>query len=300
MPIARQDVTLFDRYIAVDWSAANRPRIGADSIWIAELGPEGARLSLNPPTRREATELIIERIKAARGAGERVMVGFDFVFGYPRGAARAITGKAGWRSIWEAIGSQIEDGPDNRSNRFELAARFNRAIEVEYFWGHPQHHAYVGLAPRRPLHGYPHIAEHRLAEKYVRGPQPAWKLTGAGAVGSQSLLGIARLGQIRRAVPEARIWPFETAFESELGTVALVEIYPSMFPLPGRLEPRDREQVEVSVARFAELDAAGLLGEFLSAPGILLPSQKRDVLEEEGWIAGVGHEHLLRIAGAAR
>lgn len=288
-------MTIFDRYIAVDWSAANRPRIGVDSIWVAERGPEGARLSLNPPTREQAVALIVERVRAARDAGERVMVGFDFVFGYPRGAARAIAGKMGWRSIWEAISAAIEDGPDNSSNRFEVAARFNREIEMEHFWGHPQHHAYVGLAPTRPLHGYPHIAEHRLAETHARGPQPAWKLTGAGAVGSQTLLGIARLQQIRGAFPEARVWPFETAFESSLGPLALVEIYPSMFPLAGRVTPKDREQVEVSVATFAELDGAGLLGEFLSAPGVMLPAQKRDVLEEEGWIAGVGHEHLLRI-----
>ena len=84
------------------------------------------------------------------------------------------------------------------------------------------------------------------------------------------------------------------------GPLALVEIYPSMFPMPGKTEPKDREQVELSVDRFAELDAADLLGEFLSAPGILLPDQKRDLLEEEGWIAGVGHEHLLRIASASR
>ena len=87
-------MTLFDRYIAVDWSAANERRTGKDSIWVAERGPEGARLSLNPSTRAEATSLVIERLKAARAAGERVMVGFDFVFGYPRGASAAIAGAA--------------------------------------------------------------------------------------------------------------------------------------------------------------------------------------------------------------
>jgi precorrin-8X/cobalt-precorrin-8 methylmutase len=69
-----------------------------------------------------------------------------------------------------------------------------------------------------------------------------------------------------------------------------------MFPLTGTIQPRDREQVEVSAARFANLDAAGLLGEFLSAPSTLLAGQRRDLVEEEGWIAGAGHEHLLRIA----
>ncbi len=290
-------MTLFDRYIAVDWSAANERRTGKDSIWVAELGPEGSRLSLNPPTRTEAMELLIERIRAARNAGERIMVGFDFVFGYPRGAARAISGKAGWRAMWEAIGAAVTDSSENKSNRFEVAAGFNRTLELAHFWGHPPHHRYADLAPTRPLHGYLHIAEHRLAERYTRGPQPVWKLSGVGSVGSQSMLGIPRLRQLLAEFPDAAVWPFETDFERSLQLVTLVEIYPSMFPITGKVEPKDREQVEVSVARFADLDAMGFLGEFLSAPGILLANQRRDAIEEEGWIAGVGHEHLLRISG---
>ena len=45
---------LFDRYIAVDWSAANSPKRGKDSIWICEFGPEGQVPSVNPPTRQAA------------------------------------------------------------------------------------------------------------------------------------------------------------------------------------------------------------------------------------------------------
>ena len=68
-----------------------------------------------------------------------------------------------------------------------------------------------------------------------------------------------------------------------------------MFDMPNLVTPKDREQVEVSVASFAALDDAGLLGEFLSAPPLLPAHQLTDVLEEEGWIAGAGHEHLLRL-----
>ena len=32
-------MTLFDRYIAVDWSAADTPKRGRDSTRIGELGP---------------------------------------------------------------------------------------------------------------------------------------------------------------------------------------------------------------------------------------------------------------------
>lgn len=289
-------MTLFDRYIAVDWSAANERRTGKDSIWIAELGRDGAQPSVNPPTRAEATALLIERIKLARAAGERVMVGLDFVFGYPRGAARAIAGKAGWRAMWQAIEEAVTDTSENKSNRFEVASKFNRVLEVAHFWGHPPHHRYADLAPTRPQHDYLHISEHRLAEKYARGPQPVWKLSGIGSVGSQSLLGIPRLSQLKSEFAEARIWPFETAFEEDLSPLTFVEMYPSLFEVSGKVEPKDREQVEVAVARFADLDAAGFLREFLSAPSILLSTQRREAIEEEGWIAGVGHEHLLQMS----
>ncbi len=289
-------MTLFDRYIAVDWSAANERRTGKDSIWIAELGRDGAQPSVNPSTRAEATVHLIERIRVARASGERVMAGFDFVFGYPRGAARAIAGKPGWRAMWDAIGEAVKDSADNKSNRFDVAASFNKVLELQHFWGHPPHHRYADLTPTRPQHDYLHISERRLAEKYARGTQPVWKLSGAGSVGSQALLGIPRLLQLKAEFPEAAVWPFETAFEHELSPLTLVEIYPSMFDVPGKVEPKDREQVEVSVQRFADLDTAGFLGEFLSAPGILLANQRREALDEEGWIAGVGHEHLLRLS----
>ena len=32
---------IFDRYIAVDWSANNGPKTGRDSIWIAEATASG-------------------------------------------------------------------------------------------------------------------------------------------------------------------------------------------------------------------------------------------------------------------
>jgi precorrin-8X/cobalt-precorrin-8 methylmutase len=293
-------MTLFDRYIAVDWSAANERRVGKDSIWVAELGAEGPRLSLNPPTRAEATTLVIERIKAARAAGERVLVGFDFVFGYPRGAARAVAGKAGWRAMWDAIVAAVTDNSENHSNRFEVANNFNRVLELDHFWGHPPHHRYADLKPTRPDHGYRHISERRIAEAHLSSTQPVWKLTGAGSVGSQALLGIPRVQQVRDAFPESAIWPFETAFESAIAPVTLVEMYPSMFALEPGIEPRDRAQVEAAARRFADLDDAGFLGEFLSFPATLLAPQRRDALEEEGWIAGAGHEHLLRIASGSR
>jgi hypothetical protein len=327
---------LFDRYIAVDWSAANSPRRGRDSIWIGEWS--GGRLaeSLNPPTRHEAMAIVTDRLLAARLAGERVMLGFDFVFGYPAGAADAIVnvfsdvshspdptsplagevaqlgasapGEAGrggdrplWSQLWGILHHLVADAPDNSSNRFLVAADINRRLAAPHYWGHPHQHRYDHLHPRRPV-AYARIPERRHAEILARTAQPVWKLTGAGAVGSQSLLGIARLETLRRHAvlgADIAIWPFETAFaESMVRPITIVEIYPSLFPLAdASITPKDRAQVETCVRHFAALDRAGHLAAFLAGPSNLSSAERAAVLTEEGWIAGIGFgPAALRVA----
>jgi len=303
-------MALFDRYLAVDWSARNVPATGKDTIWIAEAHRQGGRLvlsaSANPATRHAAMAEITATLRAARAAGERVMLGFDFVFGYPTGATQALTGAADWRALWALLASRIEDAPDNRSNRFALAAALNGELGPlgPAFWGHPHGQSVPGLAPTRPAHDYPHLRERRLAESRSGGAQPVWKLTGAGAVGSQTLLGIPRLQALRTDPtlgPDIAVWPFDTAFAADLSRpITLVEIYPSLLPLsPDAPNPRDRAQVEACVTRFAELDAADQLQTLLSAPPDLASADLAAVLAEEGWIAGIGHEALLRAPPAA-
>lgn len=281
---------LFDRYIAVDWSAANAPRRGRDSIWIADSRAE----SVNPSNRHEAMAIITDRLLAAHGAGERLMIGFDFVFGYPAGAAESIAGHADWRALWAHLAAMVVDNPDNSSNRFHVAAAINRRLGAAHYWGHPHQHRYEHLWPRRPA-GYGTIPERRRAEALARTAQPVWKLTGAGAVGSQSMLGIARLEALRRHPvlgPQVAIWPFDTSFSDDLSRpITVVEIYPSLFPLDApEVVPKDRAQVETCVRRFTALDAAGELGAFLAAPTNLSPDQRDILLREEGWIAGIGHQ----------
>ncbi len=288
---------LFDRYIAVDWSAANTPRRGKDSIWIAD----SAAPTVNPPTRHEAMVIVIDRLVAACSAGQRVMLGFDFVFGYPQGAAEAIAGKADWRALWAHLTDAVVDSPDNSSNRFLVAAAINQRLGAAHYWGHPHQHRYDHLNPRRPA-AYAAIPERRRAEALARTAQPVWKLTGVGSVGSQSLLGIARLESLRRHPnlgDKIAIWPFETTFAEALARpVTIVEIYPSLFPLDDpTLIPKDRAQVETCVRRFAALDAAGQLGSFLGAPAHMSAAEHEILLREEGWIAGIGHDY--RAAEAA-
>lgn len=289
---------LFDRYIAVDWSAANSPRRGRDSIWIADSEAG----SVNPPTRHEAMAILTERLIGARAASQRVMLGFDFVFGYPEGAAAAIAGRADWQALWAHLADAVIDNPDNTSNRFHVAAAINARLAAPHYWGHPHQHRYDNLGPRRPA-VYAGLPERRRAEIAARTAQPVWKLTGAGAVGSQSMLGIARLEALRHHPalgPDTAVWPFETAFGDALERpIAIVEIYPSLFPLDDpSVTPKDRAQVETCIRRFAALDAAGELAALLAAPDSLSPAEREIIIREEGWIAGIGHAPTAARAAA--
>jgi precorrin-8X/cobalt-precorrin-8 methylmutase len=205
-----------------------------------------------------------------------------------------------WQSLWSLLFTLVEDTDQNLSNRFEVAEHLNRL--GARFWGHPHGRSYAHLTPKKPL--APHqLPERRTVEAHLSGPQPVWKLTGVGAVGSQTLLGIARLEALRRHAllgPDIAVWPFESDFERRLDRpILLAEIYPSLFaPAPG-ITPRDRAQVEACVARYAGFDAAGQLGTFLAAPAGLDPARRAIALGEEGWIAGVGQSALWQPAEAA-
>ena len=77
---------MFDSFVIVDWSAANQPKTGRDSIWICAVDRDGSeRLVENPPTRHAGKALLGEILAQATARGERVLLGFNFPFGYPAG-----------------------------------------------------------------------------------------------------------------------------------------------------------------------------------------------------------------------
>ncbi len=277
---------LFDSYLMVDWSSAARPKTGADSIWFAHL--ENGQLSLqNPSTRHEAMQHIETILNTAKGP---VLAGFDFPFGYPKGAARALAG-GGWQSLWALLARHIEDQENNRNNRFEAAARLNLTQAGDGpFWGNGTKTDHAGLSRTRPAgYGRTLPLRNRYAEAEARGAQEVWKLSGVGSVGGQALTGIAALERLRQKV-SVRIWPFEPCNEGHV----LCEIYPSMLP-PHPAEPvKDAGQVRRMAETFARLDAMGRLQELLDAPRNMPP----EVRQEEACMLGLGCEPLLDAAMA--
>jgi len=259
----------------VDWSAASVPRRGRDSIWIATSGGE----LHNPPTREEATRILREKLRAALARRARVLVGWDFPLGFPEGFSRRLRVR-GPLGVLRAIAAQVHDGSDNRSDRFDAAARLNRLAAAELFWGAP---AGRGISVTRPAL---ELAEFRLCEVALRQrglfPHSPWKLYTAGSCGSQALTGLPRLLALRED-PElrnvSRLWPQETGFGVPRGRPLVVhaEIWPTAIGFDPGLHPiRDAAQV-LSAVRF-------LMGRKLDrcfhAPG----SVDLRVARREGWV----------------
>jgi len=287
---------LFDRYLVVDWSAANAPARGANSIWICESARSGRRIRTSPPenpsTRDAAEAMIGEAIAEALAAGRRLFAGFDFPFGYPEGAAAAIAGAPCWSALWDFLHDAISDDATNRSNRYAVAARINReAFGEPVYWGRPASQAHSGLPERREKSPKRQAMEYRRAEKAHPPAKSVWQLAYAGAAGSQALLGIARLRRLRAQFGgRIAVWPFETRFDEDLSApIVFAEIYPSLFAVKTRAgEPRDRAQVRTLAQHFAKQDACGAFAEALAAPSGLGARDRAAILSEEGWIVGTG------------
>ena len=90
----------------VDWSAASKPTTGPDSIWVGVL-KRNVRFQMafeahNPATRVEAEALLNNVLDDLKRKRERVLVGFDFPLGFPRGTAAALklSGEP-WRALMD-------------------------------------------------------------------------------------------------------------------------------------------------------------------------------------------------------
>ncbi len=294
---------LFDAYLTVDWSAANAPKTGQDSIWLAlaERGGAGLRLACpqNPPTRAGARERLEALLNGLLKRGRRVLAGFDFPFGYPAGTAAALQlDGAPWPAMWELLAREIEDDAANHSNRFEVAERLNGRFGRRLFWGRPTAPSYSHLRcldPEKSGDAYRHgVGEKRLVEgRYVPRAQPVWKLAYPGSVGSQALTGLPAVAALRRRFGDrCRVWPFQTGLKTlarrDLPAILLAEIYPSLVePRSARREVKDSRQVQAVALHLAAEDESGALARAFAGPACLSGVERRRVEREEGWILGV-------------
>ena len=293
---------LFDAYVMVDWSAASKPTTGADSIWIGVL-KKNVRFQLafeahNPATRAAAQALIEKILADLHRRNDRVLLGFDFPLGFPRGTAAALKLKgAPWQAALNFVAGEIKDKADNTNNRFQVGAKMNRLMTGQAFpfWGCPPKDAQTMLAVKRPRdHGAGDLPELRLAEAAIKGPSPIWKLYYQGSVGGQALTGLPVVKRLKDKHGDAmKLWPFETEWKAlkpadlEGVTVVAAEIYPSLYATKAvGNEAKDLAQVRATAEHFAALDEKGRLGATFG-PKKDQEEFAETVTQEEGWILGV-------------
>ncbi|MGY3437840.1 MULTISPECIES: molybdopterin-binding protein [unclassified Marinovum] len=275
----------FDSFAVVDWSGGNDrgPKPCADAIWIG-LVRDGIDQEPQYCRNRQVAETALTKlIEEEQSAGRRLFIGFDFPFGYPRGFAQALCGTADPFALWGWLADRVEDAPDT-NNRFDLAGEINlRFGGAGPFWANGLKRDIPGLPRRKTAYTNP-FPDRRLCEDQAKGAFTCWQLAGAGAVGSQVIMGLPVLARLRRKFG-ASVWPFEP-LSSDL---AFVEVWPSLIAkevATGRTEDeiKDRAQVRLLARAIANL------------PQDTLAQMLAVKAPEEGWIFGLGHETALRKA----
>ena len=307
---------LFHTHIVVDWSARSEPSPAEptkDAIWWAVARIDGRRApALDEPeyarTRHDALRRLVRLIAGELDAGRRVLVGFDFPFGYPKGVAAHLTGERSALALWDWLAVRIENTPDNTNNRYEVAAAINAAYPgLGPCWGRPARWPFPTIPVRKSARTERerHPPECRIADQYAKGAKTVWQLAYAGAVGSQVLLGLPALKRLIEdpcIADRAEVWPLQTGLRTpETPPVVIAEVYPSL--LKREITERTHEdeipdcaQVRVNAQAFARLDADGILAPLFSGAPCLTPAQRRHIETEEAWILGLGHEEALKRA----
>lgn len=309
-------MSLFDAYIFVDWSAANtvKPeRQSPDSVWVGEFVAElGLMKESYHRTRYSGFKYVEQFLQAQVAKKRRVLVGFDFPYGYPTGFAKHLSDShnfVGWKLIWSELSKRIKDSPENRSNRFLVGSEFNSILGGERggpFWGCPVGKENENLKCKSPR--FPFVSKAgveierlRIVESRLPRTQETWKLFGNGSVGSQALVGIPYILKLRQH-PDlekfSHVWPFETGFSNQLfadmGPLVIhAEIWPGVVEERVRLlsdcDPkliRDCAQVRAMCQWAYEYDKAGLLDSHFNIPSGLSEQQIKLCVEEEGWVLG--------------
>jgi hypothetical protein len=299
--------TLFDCYVFIDWSASSAPKRGPDSIWIGtgSFGNTGDLMvdaPINASTRQEAELLVREKLLDQVREGRRVLVGFDFPYGYPANWNMELGQDNGsWLHLWQLLSARISDDARNQNNRCDVASDLNAATPGYSgpFWSRPNGNpaAFPSLPATKPNCFENGVVEYRPVEEYLRAtgrhPKSVWQLFGNGVGGSQALLGIPVLNRLRfhsELGSCSKVWPFETGWKCPVSDGPLVvhaEIWPGAIPVDsGRHVIKDAAQMLSYVYWAAGLDLAGDLQSRFAPHEAPV---ENEAAQGGGWILGDCH-----------
>ena len=286
-------MSLFHRYVAVDWSGAGAATDGVD-IAVVEAGRAGAPAVVPPSSMdgrarkrwsRDACEAWLAGVLAS-DAPTLVLV--DAGFAYPSGAARAMVSATDWRALVKEIAALYRTHGTARAVATAINARFPDGAPFRFNEARADARWYARH----------HVAYYRQAELLV--PQAISELYfGSGAVvGYHTVTLLAALDAMiaRREKNELAfdVWPFEIA-SAPRGHV-LVECYPALCraslgaPKDTRLNAHEADAM-VACTWARDLDARGGLAPLFDVREVPIGRDTRVTwqaqIREEGWIFGV-------------
>ena len=274
-------MTPFDTVLMVDWSGGNDsgPRPKADAIWTCLARAGSAEAPVYHRNRAAAEAHITATLETERAAGRRTLAGFDLCFAFPAPFAEALTGDPDTLGVWDWFEARVIDGKTN--NRWELAGEINaRFPGTGPFWGNGRLKHDVPHLPRTKAGYGGHGLPDRRAADLVCGGFSPWQLAGAGAVGSQVIMGMPMLARLRRRFgADLAVWPFEPAD----APIVLAETYFSLVPRAHLTDHaiKDAAQVALYARAFSALDVDGWAR--------MLAHDE----DPDGRVLGAGHADLL-------
>jgi hypothetical protein len=216
-----------------------------------------------------------------------------------------------WRRVWEYLAQHVQDDmgtppnrlPNNHNNRFEVGAALSHLLSLPGqpgpFWCTHPPGAYPNIPQNQPPFPFASaqgqiIEALRHTDVQVNSDWP-FRLFGHGSVGSQLLLGIPRVRNLRYSPAlgvASVVWPFETGWAPLAGDwlppgkrILHAEIYPSVRPAFADAIP-DRGQVRAMWTWARDEDRQDQLqGRFAIPAGIQAAGDvDLEIRQEEGWI----------------
>ena len=301
---------LFHRYVFADYSGAKSNSAQRKAIRVAVVGRDKTPEELCRLTRDDLTSALLDQLKAATQAGERLCFGQDHQYGIPIGLAQEI-GLAGrtWRDALERLtsGTYGEAAP-KLAHASTFAADFNAWLVVQgnkpYFYSATKHKTYriPQRNPRREDGSVYRLTELCRPISGSAAPKALNRVGDNGAVGGQTIVGLIAIHDLLRQAEDkgisVRCWPFDglditsAAYE---GAHVLVEPYPSAVRKSG-VKQGDSADAFACAQYLREQDLAGHLPAILDLQS-LTENQKLKVLFE-GWIVSHRPERSMGLLGS--
>ena len=258
-----ESMSIFDRYIGIDYSGAQTPEAGLPGLRVFITDGSSAPCEVNPPlsprkywTRRGLAVWLMTTLQET----PRIIVGIDHGFSFPL-------------PYFEKYG--ILQNLDAFINDF-----------CEY-WPTDTPHTYVDEIRYRQgkeRQGDPKWL--RITETHAPGTQSVFKFDVQGSVAKSTHAGIPWLRNLRIELGSTvHFWPFDGWTPSD-GCNVIAEIYPALFrrryPINDRIS---HQQDAYATCRWLQdMDRLDYLPRFFDPP---LTPNERTIAGFEGWILGV-------------